>query len=132
MLAPRYRGWEQYQSRMQGIQERLPEVQGKLRKAMQARLDGDHDAVAIAMRDEQSAQRYARKLLHRLSQSLAFALLCEAAGDAQRSGNTVQAHSAWRYFEETEPPGLGMEDDNARQGVLELLTDEALHSANVA
>jgi hypothetical protein len=67
-----------------------------------------------------------------LSQSLAFALLCEAAADAQRSGNPVQAHSAWRYFEEIEPPGLGMEDDNARRGVLELLTDEALHSANVA
>ena len=32
LLAPRYRGWEQYQSRMQGIQEKLPEAQGKLRQ----------------------------------------------------------------------------------------------------
>ena len=132
LLAPRYRGWEQYQSRMQAIQEKLPEAQGKLRKAMQARLDGDREAVAVAMRDEQSAQRYARKLLHRLSQSLAFALLCEAASEAQRSGNPVRAHSAWHYFEEIEPPAFGTEDDTARQGVLELLTDEALHSANVA
>jgi hypothetical protein len=131
LLAPRYRGWEQYQSRMQAIQEKLPEMHGKLRKAMQVRLDGDREAVAVAMRDEQSAQRYARKLLHRLSQSLAFALLCEVAGDAQRSGNTVQAHSAWRYFEEIEPAAFGTEDDTARQGVLELLTDEALHSAHV-
>jgi hypothetical protein len=81
------------------------------------------------MRDEQIGQRYARKLLHRLSQSLAFALLCEAASDAQRSGNPVPAHSAWRYFEEIEPPSFGTEDASARQGVLELLRDESLHSA---
>src|SRR5450759_2460547 len=111
LLAPRYRGWEQYQSRMQAIQEKLPVAHDKLRKAMQSRLDGDREAVAIAMRDEQSAQRYARKLLHRLSQSLAFALLCEAASDAQRSGNPLPAHSAWRYFEEIEPQAFGMEDD---------------------
>ena len=66
--------------------------------------------------------------MHRLSQSLAFALLCEAASDAQRSGNPVQAHSAWRYFEEIEPPAFGMEDDNARRAVLELLTAEALQA----
>ena len=131
LLAPRYRGWEQYQSRMHAIQEKLPVAHDKLREAMQARLNRDREAVAIAMRDEQSAQRYARKLLHRLSQSLAFALLCETASDAQRSGNPVPAHSAWRYFEEIEPPAFGMEDDNARRGVLELLKDEALHSANV-
>ena len=47
------------------------------------------EAMAITMRDEHSAQRYARKLLHRMSQSLAFALLCEAAGDAHARGNSV-------------------------------------------
>jgi hypothetical protein len=131
LLAPRYRGWEQYQSRMQAIQEKLPDAQSKLGEAMQARLGGDREAIAIVMRDEQSAQRYARKLLHRLSQSLAFALLCEAASVAQQNGNPLPGHSAWRYFEEIEPPAFGMEDDNARRGVLELLKDEALHSANV-
>jgi alkylation response protein AidB-like acyl-CoA dehydrogenase len=131
LLAPRYRGWEQYQSRMQAIQEKLPVAHDKLRNAMQARLDADRQAVAVTMRDEPSAQRYARKLLHRLSQSLAFALLCEAASDAQRSGSPTQAHSAWRYFEEIEPPAFGMEDASARRGVLQLLRDEALHSANV-
>ena len=90
---------------------------------MQARLDDDRAAVGVATRDEQSAQRYARRLLHRLSQSLAFGLLCEADGDAQRGGNPLQAHSAWRYFEEIEPPAFGTEDDNARRGVLELLRD---------
>lgn len=132
LLAPRYRGWEQFQSRMQEIQETLPEAQGKLHKAMQGRLDGDREAVEIAMRDEQSAQRYARKLLHRLSQSLAFGLLCEAAGNAQRSGNPAPAHSAWRCFEEIEPPAFGAEDDNARRGVLELLRGEMRQSASVA
>jgi alkylation response protein AidB-like acyl-CoA dehydrogenase len=131
LLAPRHRGWEQYQSRMQGIQEKLPEAHAKLRKAMQTRLDGDREAAAVALRDEQSAQRYARKLLHRLSQSLGLALLCEAASDPQPSGNPVQAHSASRYFEEIEPPAFGTEDDNARRGVLELLRDEARHSARV-
>ncbi len=43
----------------------------------------------------------------------------------------MQAYSAWRYFEEIEPPAFGTEDDNARRGVLELLRDEALHSAHV-
>jgi hypothetical protein len=116
---------------MQAIQEKLPDAQSELSEAMQARLNRDREAVAVAMRDEQSAQRYARKLLHRLSQSLAFALLCEAASDAQASGNPLLGHSAWRYFEEIEPPAFGMEDDNARRGVLELLRDEAVQSAHV-
>ncbi len=126
LLAPRYRGWEQYQSRMQAIVEALPEGQGKLAKAMRARLDGDREAMAATMRDEQSAQRHARKLLHRLSQSLAFALLCEGASGT--SANVVQAHSAWRYFEEIEPPAIGMEDAQARCAVLELLEEEALQA----
>ncbi len=82
------------------------------------------------MRDEQSGQRYARKLLHRLSQSLAFALLCEAASDSQPRGNKVQAHSAWRYFEEIDPPAIGTEDGQARSAVLELLEEEALQATD--
>ena len=131
LLAPRYRGWEQYQSRMLAIQEKLTVDQGRLHEALQSRLDGDREAFAVTMGDEQSGQRYARKLLHRLSQSLAFALLCEAAGTAQRKGGPVQAYSAWRYFEEIEPPRFGTEDGNARRGVLELLQDEETHSADV-
>ncbi len=130
LLAPRYRGWEQYQSRMQGIDQKLPAALAKLHQALQSRLDGDRRAVALAIGDEQSAQRHARKLLHRLSQSLAFALLCEAANNAQRSGNTVRAHSAWRYLEEIEPPGFGIEDDRVRRGVVEILMEEALRSPN--
>jgi hypothetical protein len=92
-------------------------------------MQGDGNAAAITLRDEQSAQRLARKLLHRLSQSLAFALLCEAASAAMINGDPLPAHSAWRYFEEIEPPAFGAEDDAARLGVLELLQEDSMLSA---
>ncbi len=126
LLSPRYHGWEQYQSRVQKIAEGLPESFSKLRAAIGMRLAGDGKAVAITTRDEQSAQRHARKLLHRLSQTLAFSLLCEAAGAAQSSGDERVAHSAWRYFEQMEPPSFGQEDEAARRGILQLLEEEAV------
>ncbi len=125
LLNPRYRGWEQYHARLRDVSGRIPEVLGKLRDGLETRLRGDAEAVAITLRDEQSAQRHARKLLHRLSQSLAFALLCETAAQ----GDPLQAHSAWRYFETIEPPGFGAEEDKARRGVLESLEEEAVQAA---
>ena len=124
LLGPRYRGWEQYQSRVQAILDGLVKGLGNLRAALQSRLQGDREAVTITSRDEQSAQRHARKLLHRLSQSMAFALLCEAANDAQEHGDRRQAHSAWRYFEQIEPRSFGTENEVARRRVLELLDEE--------
>ncbi len=124
LLGPRYGGWEQYQSRVCGIVDKLPESLTRLRSGLTARLGGDNEAVAVTLRDEQSAQTYARKLLHRLSQTLAFALLSERATAAERVGNPLPAHSAWRYFEEIEPPAFGREDQNARLGVLQLLEEE--------
>lgn len=129
LLGPRYRGWEQYQTRVEGMREQIPEGVGHLRDALQTRMQGDREAVAITLRDEPNAQRYARKLLHRLSQSLAFALLCEAAGEAHPQGNPLAACSAWRYFEQIEPPSFGAEDGAARRGVLELLEREAALAA---
>ena len=128
LLAPRYHGWEQYKERVREIAERLPKGLDNLREALHLRVQGDSAAVTIAMRDEQTAQRYARKLLHRMSQSLAFALLCEAAGDAHKHGNSLPSHSAWRYYEDVEPPAIGAENGAARRGVLELLEDE-VHAA---
>ncbi|MGB8887894.1 MAG: acyl-CoA dehydrogenase family protein [Candidatus Korobacteraceae bacterium] len=122
LLSPRYRGWEQYRQRLQDIAGKLPEALGKLRDGLETRMRDDAEAAAITLHDEQSAQRHARKLLHRLSQSLAFALLCEAAHD----GDPLQAQSAWRYFETIEPHGFGAEDEEARRGVLELLEEEAV------
>lgn len=129
LLSPRYQGWEQYHARVQGVLDHLPDGLGDLREALAARLQGDSDALAVTIRDEPSAQRYARKLLHRMSQSLAFALLCEAAGDAQRCGNSLPVHSAWRFYEDIEPPAIGSENDAARRGVLELLDEEVPQTA---
>jgi len=126
LLAPRYRGWEEYHARVQGILNKLPEGLGNLRKALQARFQGDREALAVTMRDEKSTQRYARKLLHRMSQSLAFALMCEAARDAHRQGNSLPAHSAWRFYEDIEPPALGAENEAARRGMLELMEEESM------
>ncbi len=64
-----------------------------------------------------------------MSQSLAFALLCEAAGDAHRRGDPSPAHSAWRFYEDIEPPAFGGENEAARRGVLELLEDETMRTA---
>ena len=129
LLAPRYRGWEQYHTRVQGVLDRLPDGLGNLREALQSRLQTDGDAMTVAMRDEESGQRKARKLLHRMSQSLAFALLCEAAGDAHRRGNSLPVHSAWRFYEDIEPPTIGVENEVARRGVLELLEEESIQTA---
>ena len=129
LLTPRYRGWEQYQERIQRILDRLPDGMGNLRQALDTRLKGDTDAVAFVTHDEQSAQRHARKLLHRMSQSLAFALLCEAASDAHRCGHVLPGHSAWRFYEDIEPPTFGSENEIARRGVLELLDEEAVQTA---
>ena len=74
------------------------------------------------MHDDESAQRHARKLLHRLSQSLAFGLLCEDT--AVQQSDDSRAHSAWRYFEAIEPRGFAVEDETARRGMLESLVEE--------
>ena len=129
LLSPRYQGWEKYRARMQKILDRLPDSQEKLRDALASRLSGDSDALAVTMRDEPSARRFARKLLHRMSQSFGFALLCEMAGNAYQRGNSLPAHSAWRFYEDIEPHGFGNENEAARQGVLELLEEEALPAA---
>jgi alkylation response protein AidB-like acyl-CoA dehydrogenase len=124
ILAPRYQGWERYRDRVQGVLDRLPASLGNLERALRNRLSGDTDALAITLRDDQSAKRYARKLLDRLSKSLAFALLCEAAGEAKSEANPLPALSAWRYYEDIAPPAVGDDDESARQGVLELLAED--------
>ena len=124
MLSPRYQGWEQYRACVQSAADRLPDGLNNLRKALEARLAGDVEAMSVTLRDEQSAQRYARKLLHRMSETLAFALLCETAAEAREQGNSLHAYSAWRFYEEVDPPAIGGESDAARKGVLELLEEE--------
>ena len=125
LLSPQYGGCEQYQARVQAIAQAVPPALASLGQALQQRMQDDGEAIAITTRDEPSAQRHARRLLHRLSQTLAFALLCEAATAAHGRGDPLPAHSAWRYFEQIEPGSFGSEDEAARRGVLERLEDEA-------
>jgi alkylation response protein AidB-like acyl-CoA dehydrogenase len=129
LLTPRYQGWELYSARLQGILDRLPDALGNLHEALALRLRGDIDAMKITMRDEQNSRLFARKLLHRMSQSLAFALLCEMAGDAHRQGNSLPAQSAWRFYEDIEPPTFGAENEATRRGVMELLEEESLQTS---
>jgi len=124
MLAPRYQGWKLYRTRVQDVIDGMPEKLGNLREGLEARLQGDTEAMSVTLRDPQSAERYARMLLHRMSESLAFALQCETAGKAHAEGNSLPAHSAWRFYEGIEPPAIGGESDAARKGVLELLQEE--------
>ncbi len=121
LLAPRYGGLEQYQTRIAGIVGKLPASTDDLRLSLQSRLAADMEAAKTTLRDQSSSQRYARRLLHRMSQTLAFALLCEAAGEDLARGDQAQAHSARLYFEDLEPPAIGSENDASRQVVLELL-----------
>ena len=126
LLGAKYRGWEQYRARVQAIIEKLPESLNRLRMALETRLAEDGRAVKITMQDEPSQQRHARKLLHRLSQSLGFALLCEAASEGHSSGNLSRTHSAWRYLELIEPQVFGAENDAARHGMWSIMEKEAL------
>jgi hypothetical protein len=111
------------------ILQRQPEGLANLREALRSRLQGDNDALAVTMRDEESGQQYARKLLHRMSESLAFGLLCEVASDAHCLGNPLPACSAWRYYEDIEPQAFGTENEAARRGALELLEQELITAA---
>ena len=47
LLGPKYRGWEQYQARVRGIVEKLPEALIRLRMALDARLETDAEAVGV-------------------------------------------------------------------------------------
>ena len=132
LLAPRYSGWEQYQTRLRSIVERMPDALGKLRRALETRLADDHEAVQLTGRDEVSSRRFARKLLHRLSESLALALLCEAAVAGHQEGSLSQQYSSQRYQEEIEPQALGNEDETARRGVLESLEEESAQLTRVS
>jgi len=129
MLSPRYQGWEHYRDRVSGVINRLSGALNQLRDALERRLQDDSTAVGLTLRSEADSQRYARQLLHRLSQSLALALLCEHAAEVHPQGNSLPTHSAWRFYEDIEPPGIGHENEAARHAMLESLALEAESAA---
>jgi alkylation response protein AidB-like acyl-CoA dehydrogenase len=132
LLAPKYAGAAQYESRIRLIMEAMPNALSGLRRGLALRLQEDLASIATVAADEASAQRYARKLLHRLSQSLAFALMCEVAGQSYPSGDKRRILTATRYYEEIELPEIGGEDEQVRRAALELLEDEFTSEAREA
>ena len=120
LLSPKYAGAELYERRIREIAARLPNSLSLLHRNLEARLAGDREAIAVVTADQASAQRYARKLLHRLSQSLGFALMCERAAEAE-----CFALTAIRFHEEIEPRAVGGEDPKVQQAALGLIDDEA-------
>jgi alkylation response protein AidB-like acyl-CoA dehydrogenase len=124
LVSPKYNGTAHYENRIRGILERMPEQATELRKLLEGRLKADREASALVMTNSQSSQRYARKLLERFSQSLAFALMCERAGEGIRQGDDRFLLTALRYHEELESPAIGREDPRVQTAVLELIDDE--------
>ncbi len=130
LLTPQHGGSQQYMARVRGVLDRMPAGLETLRAGLEKRTHDDSQAILIATLEQGNGQRFARKLLHRLAQSLAFALLCEAAADERSAPE--QAASALRYFEQIEPGAFGSENLSARNIVLQALEDEALVAVNAA
>jgi hypothetical protein len=124
LLAPKYAGKVQYERRIRAVIDRLPPALSFLRSALAARLQGDIAAIVSVTADAASAERYARKLLHRLSHSLAFALMCETAAEAAANGDERRTLAATRYYEELEEPELGAANERVQRAALELLEEE--------
>ena len=125
LLSPKYQGWQQYKNRVREILSVVPDQLEHLRHALERRLQEDQEIVTTVTRDDDSRERHARKLLLRLSESMAFALLCQAASNIARTGYEAQQHTAELYLEQIEPVRIGQENQESRHEVLELLRKEA-------
>lgn len=121
LLDPKYAGDVQYERRVRAILDRLPDELTNLRPMLNHRLSGDIAAINVVTRDRESRVLYARKLLHRLSESLAFALMCEAAIDTHFREKELSSSAAGRYYEELEPPKIGAEDERVRRVAMSLI-----------
>lgn len=127
LLSPKYGGAEIYERRLEHTADALPHSMSQLRHKLVKRLYDDREAIAVVTSNPEKPQRYARKLLHRLSESLGFALMCERAAEDERFAST-----AIRFHEEIEPPSIGGEDQKARKAALELVHDEAPNQSHGA
>ena len=130
LLSPKYAGQAEYERRVRDIIGRMPDGLSPLRRALDTRLQDDVAAIAFVTASQSSSQRYARKLLERLSHSLAFAFMCEAAEQAHSVGNDRRMLTAIRYLEEIEEPQLGAEDVRVQRAASELLEDEQIPEAS--
>ena len=125
LLAPKYDAVSHYAFRIRSIITRMPVALAALARTLSERLAEDLGIIASVLRDQESGPRYARRLLHRLSMSLAYGLMCEQAVEAHSLGNELPYLAACRYCEELDPPRIGAEDARVRKAALELLDDSA-------
>jgi hypothetical protein len=118
LLTPKYSGALLFE---QQIRARIAKAPSVLAEMLERRLKEDLSYMEAAIRDRDSSARYARKLLHRLSETLAFALLCEEAGGTDRERIALLA--AEGYFEELHAPEIGRENEEIRKAALEIIED---------
>lgn len=111
-----------WEIRIRTILGRLSDTHSDLHKLLSPRFSDDVRAVDFTLSTAPNRERYARKLLHRLSQSLAFALMCEAASESS-AGDLRRTLSAIRYYEEIESTQPGAENQQVHEAALQLLGD---------
>ncbi len=125
LLHPRYGGFAAYERRAGGALAVLPDEPGGLRAALAGRLDGDRRAYAATTASPDAGPVYARRLLHRLAQSLALVLLAEDAARGAAAGDPAPAAAARCYAELIDPPAIGDGDHAARAVLVEALLRDA-------
>jgi hypothetical protein len=109
-----------YRARIEKILAQMNGSRAALHEILEARLKQDSADIALVTANSQNGERYARKLLHRLSQSFALALLCEAAAEDREEKRLL---AALRYAEEIAPPKIGSENQQVRAAASALLCD---------
>lgn len=125
LLQPRYGGFAAHERRVTGVLDGVPATLDPLRAALDRRLGGDRRAFAVTTASAAAGPVYARKLLHRLAQSLAFALLVEDASARDGAGDPVPAATGRSYAELIDPVAVGGADRDAHAAVVDALAREA-------
>lgn len=110
-----------WENRVRTILGTMPDALSNLRELLSARFNQDCESLDFTTSTAPNRERYARKLLHRLSQSLSFALMCEVAAVNHKRGDSRATRSALGYHEEIQPAELGAENQLAPDTVLQLL-----------
>jgi acyl-CoA dehydrogenase len=119
LLSPKYDGAAVYEHRIRSVIKHIPDSMFVLARTLHQRLTEDLATITLVLRERESSTRYARKLLHRLSLSFGYALMCERA--AQVEGDELRFLAACRFFEEIEPPNIGAENARVRKAALQLI-----------
>src|SRR6185437_1981947 len=112
-----------WENRIRTILGTMPDALSDLRQLLSARFNKDCEALNFATSTAPNRERYARKLLHRLGQSLSFALMCEVAAAHHQGGDSRATLNAFGYHEDIQPAELGAQNPLARDTILHLLDD---------